>query len=145
MKKGLYYILGAGALYFAYKYFGKAKAAKTLNVKIKTLNLSNLSKANVVLDIINPTNADISINSVVADIKVNDYALSTLSFQGEKLIRANQTISLELMIKINPLETALYLANILKTKTVKPNTVSITGAISGEGITVPINLTQSLI
>jgi hypothetical protein len=49
------------------------------------------------------------------------------------------------MIKINPFETALYLANILKTKSVKPNTVSITGAISGEGITVPINLTQSLI
>jgi LEA14-like dessication related protein len=144
MNKGLYYIIGAGAIYFAYKYFGKAKAAKTLNVKIKTLNLSNLNKAAVVLEIINPTNAEISINSVVADIKINDYALSTLSFNGTKLIRANSSIDLELMIKINPFETALYLANILKTKDVKPNTVSITGAINGEGLTIPFNLMQNL-
>jgi LEA14-like dessication related protein len=144
MNKGLYYIIGAGAIYFAYKYFGKAKAAKTLNVKIKTLNLSNLNRAAVVLEIINPTNAEISINSVVADIKINDYALSTLSFNGTKLIRANSSIDLELMIKINPFETALYLANILKTKDVKPNTVSITGAINGEGLTMPFNLMQNL-
>jgi hypothetical protein len=144
MNKGLYYIIGAGAIYFAYKYFGKAKAAKTLNVKIKTLNLSNLNKAAVVLEIINPTNAEISINSVVADIKINDYALSTLSFNGTKLIRGNSSIDLELMIKINPFETALYLANILKTKDVKPNTVSITGAINGEGLTIPFNLMQNL-
>jgi LEA14-like dessication related protein len=144
MNKGLYYIIGAGAIYFAYKYFGKAKAAKTLNVKIKTLNLSNLNKAAVVLEIINPTNAEISINSIVADLKINDYALSTLSFNGTKLIRGNSSIDLELMIKINPFETALYLANILKTKDVKPNTVSITGAINGEGLTMPFNLMQNL-
>lgn len=144
MKKGLYYIIGAGAIWFAYKYFNKANAAKTLNVKIKTLNLSNLSRASVVLELINPTNADLSINAIVADVLVNDYALSTLSFQGLKLIRSNSSIELELMIKINPFETALYLANILKTKTVKPNTVSIAGTVSGEGISIPFNLTQNL-
>jgi hypothetical protein len=125
-----------------YRYFGKAKAAQTLNVKLKTLNLSNLTNASVVLDIINPNNANISINSIVSDLSINDYALSTLSFQGNKIIPANNSISLELMIKINPLDTALFLANLAKSK--KVNTVSIIGTISGEGISVPLSIVQNL-
>jgi LEA14-like dessication related protein len=141
-KTYLYYLLGAGALYFGYRYFGKAKAAQTLNVKLKTLNLSDLTRASVVLDIINPNNAAININSIVADLNVNDFALSTLSFQGARTIPANNSISLELMIKINPLDTALFLANMLKAK--KVNSVAIKGTISGEGISVPISIVQNL-
>jgi hypothetical protein len=141
-KQSLYYLLGAGALYFGYRYFGKARAAKTLNVKIKTLNLANLTRASIVLDIINPNNSDISINSIVADLNVNDFALSTLSFQGARTIPANNSISLELMIKINPLDTALFLANMLKAK--KVNSVALKGTISGEGISVPISIVQNL-
>lgn len=141
-KTGLYYLLGAGLVYFGYRYFGKARAAKTLNVKIKTLNLANLTRASIVLDIINPNNSDISINSIVADLNVNDYALSTLSFQGARTIPANNSISLELMIKVNPLDTALFLANMLKAK--KVNSVAIKGTISGEGISVPISIVQNL-
>lgn len=141
-KQVVYYLLGAGLLYYGYKYFGKARAAKTLNVKLKTLNLSNLNRASVVLDIFNPNNADISINSIVADLSINDYAISTLSYQGDKTIPANNSISLELMIKVNPLDTALFLANMLKTK--KINYVALKGTISGEGISVPISIEQNL-
>lgn len=142
MKNGIYYVLGAGLVYLGYKYFGKLKAAKTLNVKLKTLNLSNLTRASVVLDIINPNNSDIDINSIVADLNVNDFALSTLSYQGAKTIPANNSVSLELMIKVNPLDTALFLANMLKTK--KVNLVAIQGSISGEGISFPISIVQNL-
>lgn len=141
-KKLVYYLLGAGLLYYGYKFFGKARAAKTLNVKLKTLNLSNLNRASVILDIFNPNNADISINSIVADLSINDYALSTLSYTGDKLIPANNSISLELMIKVNPLDTALFLANMLKAK--KINSVALKGTISGEGISVPISIEQNL-
>ena len=141
-KKLVYYLLGAGLLYYGYKFFGKARAAKTLNVKLKTLNLSNLNRASVILDIFNPNNADISINSIVADLSINDYNLSTLSFQGDKTILANNSISLELMIKVNPLDTALFLANMLKAK--KINSVALKGTISGEGISVPISIEQNL-
>lgn len=141
-KKLVYYLLGAGLLYYGYKFFGKARAAKTLNVKLKTLNLSNLNRASVILDIFNPNNADISINSIVADLSINDYALSTLSYTGDKLIPANNSISLELMIKVNPLDTALFLANALKAK--KINSVALKGTISGEGISVPISIEQNL-
>lgn len=141
-KKLVYYLLGAGLLYYGYKFFGKARAAITLNVKLKTLNLSNLNRASVILDIFNPNNADISINSIVADLSINDYALSTLSYTGDKLIPANNSISLELMIKVNPLDTALFLANMLKAK--KINSVALKGTISGEGISVPISIEQNL-
>lgn len=141
-KKLVYYLLGAGLLYYGYKFFGKARAAKTLNVKLKTLNLSNLNRASVILDIFNPNNADISINSIVADLSINDYDLSTLSYQGDKTIPANNSISLELMIKVNPLDTAIFLSNMLKAK--KINSVAIIGTISGEGISVPISIRQNL-
>ncbi len=143
MKKILPYLVGGGLLFAAYKYFYKAKAAATLNIKLRTIKLSPINKAAVSLEIINPTPANINFNSITADVLINDFALSTLNYQKPTLIPANGSINVDLSIKINPLDGLTFVANLLSNKG-KLNSIKIQGSVSGEGIVAPILIEQPL-
>ena len=142
MKNGLKLLLGGAIAYYAFKYFRKGSAAKTLNIKLSTLKLQPISQAAVMLEIINPNNADLNINSITADLSINDFALSTLNFQQPATIPANSSKTFELRLKINPLEAITFLADLFKNK--KVNLVNVKGTVSAEGIIAPIDITQNL-
>jgi LEA14-like dessication related protein len=143
MKKAIPYILGLGAAFLAYKYFWKAKAAATLNIKLRTIKLQPIKNAAVVLEIINPTPASINFDSITADVLINDFALSTLNYQVRTTIPANSSVNVNLGIKINPLDGLAFIANLFKNRG-KLNNIKITGTVSGEGITSSINIEQPL-
>ena len=143
MKKILPYVLGGGLIYLAYKYFYKAKAAATLNIKLRTIKLSPIKNAAVSLQIINPTPAAINFDSITADLLINDFAVSTLNYQKHTLIPANGSVNVDLAIKINPLDGLTFIANLLANKG-KLNTIKVAGSVSGEGIVAPINIEQPL-
>lgn len=144
MKKTIPYILGLGAIFLAYRFFWKAKAVATLNIKLRSIKLQPIKNAAVVLEIINPTPANINFNSVVADVLINDFALSTLNYQKASTIRANSSLTLNLSIKINPLNGLTFVANLLKNRG-RLSTVKIMGSVSGEGVVAPINIEQPLV
>jgi LEA14-like dessication related protein len=143
MKKILPYLIGGGLLFAAYKFFYKAKAAATLNIKLRTIKLNPISKAAVSLQIINPTPASINIDSITADVLINNFALSTLNFQKRTVIPANGSVNVDLSIKINPLDGFTFVANLLANKG-KLNSIKIQGNVSGEGIVAPILIEQPL-
>lgn len=143
MNNALKIILGLGIAYSAFRFFRKGQTAKTLNIKLRSLKLRPISKAAIVLDVINPTNESLRLNSIVADVIVNDFALSTVNYQQATTIPANGSKSFELRIKINPLESAAFLASLL-TSSKNLGVVTLRGTVSGEGITAPINITQNL-
>lgn len=136
-------MLGGGLLYLGIKYFRKAKAAATLNIKLRTIKLQPIKNAAISLQIINPTPAAVGFDSITADILINDFALSTLNYQKPTLIPANGSVSIDLAIKINPLEGLTFIANLLSNKG-KLNTIKVIGNVSGEGIVSPINIEQPL-
>ena len=142
MNKAVKVILGAALAYGAFRFIRKGKTAKTLNIKLRSLKLRPISKAAIVLEVVNPTNEPLSVNSIVADVLVNDFALSTVNYQQAATIPANGSKTFELRIKINPLESAAFLANLLTSKNL--GVVTLRGTVSGEGITVPISITQNL-
>jgi len=142
MKKIFPLILLAGA-YFAFKFARKGIAAKNLNVKIKTLKLDPISQAAIVLEIINPTNFDISFNSIVCDLKLNGSAISTLSYQKNTTIAGNATITIALPIKLNGFEILLFLKDFISAKG-KLKQIALTGAVNGEGFVIPINIEQNI-
>lgn len=143
MKNYLKYAIGLGVAYFAWKYFRKAKAATTLNIKLRTIKLQPISQAAISLEIINPTNASVNFTSIVADLIINDFALGTLNYQKPTMIPANGSINVDLRIKINPLESLTFIANLFKNRS-KNNLIKISGNVSGEGVVVPINIEQNL-
>jgi LEA14-like dessication related protein len=142
MKNSFKYLLGGALAYYAFKYFRKGSAAKTLNIKLQTIKLNPISQAAVMLEIINPNNADLNINSITADILVNDYALSTVNYQQPATIAANSSKTFELRIKINPLDAVTFIASLFSSK--KINVINLKGTVSAEGFTAPINITQNL-
>jgi LEA14-like dessication related protein len=142
MKKVLPFILLAGA-YFAFKFTRKGIAAKNLNVKIRNLKLSPINQAAVILEIINPTNFDISFNSIVADLSLNGSAVSTLSIQKATTIGGNKSIEIALPIKLNGFEILMFIKDFISAKG-KLKQVSLTGSVNGEGFIIPINIEQNI-
>jgi LEA14-like dessication related protein len=142
MKKIFPLLLLAGA-YFAFKFGKKGIAAKNLNVKIRTLKLDPISQAAIVLEIINPTDFDISFNSIVCDLTLDNNAVSTLSVQRLTNIPANNSIEVALPIKLNGFEILLFIKDFIKAKG-KVKKVGLIGNINGEGFIIPILIEQNL-
>lgn len=142
MKKILPFILLAGA-YFAFKFTKKGIAAKNLNVKIRSLKLDPISQAAVIIEIINPTNYDISFSSIVCDLKLDGSAVSTLSLQKNTTIAGNKSIEVGLPIKLNGFEILLFIKDFITAKG-KIKKVSLTGSINGEGFVIPVNIEQNI-
>ena len=129
--------------YFGIKYARKGFGAKVLNVKIRSIRLQPISKAALIVEIINQSSAAISFNSITLDLLINDFAISTLNYQQNTTIRANDSVQINIPFKINPLEGAQFLADLLLSKN-KPKVININGSINGEGFVIPVDIKQSL-
>lgn len=134
-------ILGVLA-YFGLRFAKKGFAAKVLNVKIRSIRLQPISKAALIIEVINPTSTQISFSSITLDLLVNGFALSTLNYQKNTLIGANNSVQINIPFKINPLEGLQFLANLLKNKNQK--TIAVSGSINGEGFVIPVDIKQTL-
>jgi len=137
-------VLVAGGAYAAFHYGRKALAAKILNIKLRTVKLQPISAAAVTIEVINPTSTPITFDSVTTDVQVNGSALATLNYQKHTTIPANGSMQINLPIKINPIEGALFIASLLTKSKGSPNTISLMGTINGEGLSIPVAITQNL-
>ena len=136
------WLAGAGLVYGLWRLSKKAYTAQTLNIKVVGLKLSPISAASVGLNITNPNADDITFNSITTDVSINDYPLSTLNYQKTFIIKPNSSQTINLPIRINPLDGAQLLFNILQNKG-KVNSISLTGSVNLEGATLPVNVKKS--
>lgn len=135
-------LIGGAIAFYAFRFFRKGSAARTLNIKLRSIKLQPINEAALILEVINPNNSDLNLNSITADVLINNFALSTVNYQQPATIPANGSKTFELRIKINPIEAATFIANLFSSK--KVNTINIKGIVSAEGITAPIDITQNL-
>lgn len=135
-------IVAYGA-YIAYKLYTKKETAKTLNIKLRSIKLKPISQAAVIIEIANPTNQEINLDAVNADILVNSQAISTLSYFKKTVIPANNSIQINLGIQINPLESVKLLGDLFLNKS-GLNNITIQGNASADNFTVPFSITQNL-
>ena len=80
-------VAGAVALgLLAYSFLRKGRTLKNLNFAIKGIDLDLKQKtASVELRIINPTKDQITLNSIVCDLIVNDEAIGTVKFLKDQV------------------------------------------------------------
>jgi hypothetical protein len=135
-------ILGLLA-YFGLRFAKKGFTAKVLNIKIRSIRLQPISKAGLIVEIINPTSTKISFDSITLDLLVNSFPLSTLNYQKNTLIDSNNSVQINIPFKINPLEGIQFLTNFLTTKN-KTKTIAVQGSINGEGFVIPVDIKQTL-
>jgi LEA14-like dessication related protein len=137
-------IVVGGGIYAAVHFGKKALAVKALNVKLRDIKLDPINQAAITMEVINPTNYPISFNSITTDVAINGSNIATLNFQKLTQLKANDSIKINLPIKINPLEGLSFLVSFFSKKKTSGNSVTITGTVNGEGLSFPINITQNL-
>lgn len=128
--------------YFGIKYAKKGFAAKVLNVKIRSIRLNPISKAALIVEIINPSSTPVGFNSITLDLSINDFAVSTLNYQQQTIVGANNSVQINIPFKLNPLDTAAFFASLFISKTSK--IVAVTGSINGENLVIPVDIKQTL-
>jgi hypothetical protein len=137
-------LITAAALALVY-FTRKIQGSKILNVKIKSLRLDPISRAAIILEIINPSGADFLLSNIVADINISGQNIATVNFQNPTRLLANSTNQIEIPISINPIEGSLFLYKLFVQKSVKLNSMNLKGTLRGENFNLPININQNFV
>lgn len=148
MKKRWFWVLGAGAgLFFAAKYFFRKKEAiKSLNVNVTKIDYNRQEKTFVVdVRLINPSNAPISIKSIVGDVVWKGTAGATIDYRQPFTLNALESKVIKLPVKLN-LELVSLVSDLLtgKLKDIVNGRFEIKGTVNAEGLVVPFNYAKDI-
>ena len=125
--------------YFAKKLMDKGQAIKNLNVNVSKVDFNTKDKTFVVfVRLINPSNASITVQSIVGDVFWNGTTAATLDFRNKTVIGINEEKSIQIPIKMNL--TLISLVTDLLTKKIKDviqGVFEIKGVVNAEGLIVP--------
>jgi len=146
-KNVLPWLIGTGAALLAVRFFfRKGQTAKNLNVNVTKVDFNQKNKTFVVfVRIINPGNAAIKINSIVADVKWNGTTSGTLDYRQPVTIGANEEKTLQIPVKTN-LELLNLLTDILtkKVKDIVNGTFELTGVVNAEGLIINFDYSKKI-
>lgn len=144
MNKLIKPFLAIGLGFLAYRYLTKAfVASRVLNMKVRSINLSPISKASVVVELVNPSNTQLSFDSMAFDVSIDGYALGSLNYLKSGIISANSSTTINLPIQINPVESLTFLAYMAKNN-FKAKSIELIGNVVGEGFVIPVKVTQNI-
>jgi hypothetical protein len=142
MKQSIFWIIGGAAVIYL---LSRASFAKKANFIFKSISPSGtiLSPRIIVTMLVqNPTNQNLTVKSVVGSLYINDEYLSNVSSFGDQIISANSESELKITARPSAIGIFKSLKNLLKSK--GSITAKFTGTANVEGITVPINETQTI-
>ena len=136
------FIVGAGVLgLIAYTFFRKARTLTNLNFAIKDIPFDLKKKtASVEMRIINPTKNQITLNSVVCDLLLQEEAVGTIKYLKDTIITPQSEITVRLPIQINPVAVLSLFTTILTSKQ-KTLEFRIKGTASADSILLPVDIT----
>ena len=132
-------VAGAVALgLLAYSFFRKGRTLKNLNFAIKDLDLKQKT-ASVELRIINPTKDQITLNSIVCDLIVNDEAIGTVKFLKDQVITGQSEIVVKMPLAVNTIALVSLGITVLTSKLTELK-MKVKGTASAENILFPIDV-----
>jgi LEA14-like dessication related protein len=139
MKKYIpFIILAAGAAVY---FISKAGAAKKLRVYFKDVFFGKASGFRIPdifarFRIVNPTNTDLTVDSIAGDIYFNKNLLASIQNLSKVTIPANSEIVYPIKIEASAFNIALTLYNFIKNKS-KVN-ISFEGTVNSSGFVIPL-------
>jgi len=136
----------AGATAVVYFLFQKKEAIKALNVNVTKLDFNRSTKNIVVfVRMINPSNASLSIKSIVADVFWKGSAGATIDYRIPFVLKPNEEKTIELPVKLN-LELITIISSLLtgKIKEAISGKFELNGNINAEGLVVPLQYTKEI-
>jgi LEA14-like dessication related protein len=137
-------VVAAGAA--AYYIYQKKSAVTALNVNISKVDFNKQSKKIVVfLRLINPSNASLSIKSIVADVIWKGSAGATIDYRVPFVLKSLEEKTIELPVKLN-LDLLTVVSSFLtgKLKDAVSGKFELKGSVNAEGLVVPINYSKDI-
>jgi LEA14-like dessication related protein len=135
--------LAGGIAYFIYN---KKGAVKALNVNVTKLDYNSSSKNIVVfVRMINPSNASLSVKSIVADVYWKGSAGATIDYRIPFVLKPNEEKTIELPVKLN-LELLTIVTSLLsgKIKEAISGKFELKGNVNAEGLIVPLEYSKDI-
>lgn len=135
--------LAGGIAYFIYN---KSGAVKALNVNVTKLDYNRSSKTIVVfVRMINPSNASLSVRSIVADVFWKGSAGATIDYRVPFVLKPNEEKTIELPVKLN-LELLTIVTSLLqgKFKEAISGKFELKGNVNAEGLIVPLEYSKEI-
>ena len=137
-------ILAAGAA--AYFLLQKKEAIKALNVNVTKLDFNRSTKNIVVfVRMINPSNASLSVKSIVADVYWKGSAGATIDYRQPFVLKPLEEKIIELPVKLN-LELVTIITSLLtgKIKEAISGKFELNGNVNAEGLVVPLQYSKEI-
>ena len=137
-------IVAAGAA--AYFLLQKKEAIKALNVNVTKLDFNRSTKNIVVfVRIINPSNASLSVKSIVADVYWKGSAGATIDYRQPFVLQPNEEKTIEIPVKLN-LELVTIITSLLtgKFKEAISGKFELNGNVNAEGLVVPLQYSKEI-
>jgi LEA14-like dessication related protein len=146
MKKGNnLIIIGGAVLILGAVVLRKSTAVKSLNVNVTKIDFNKKDRTFVVfVRIINPANADITIDSIVGDVIWRGTYGAVMDYRIKTTIEANAERVIQIPVKMN-LEFVTLLGDLIKNKAQVLNGLfEIKGVVNAEGIVAPLNYKKEI-
>lgn len=149
MKTNKNIFIGVGALVagaIAFFVFRKKEAIKALNVNVTKVDFNKQTKNIVVfVRMINPSNASLSVKSIVADVYWKGNAGATIDYRLPFVLKPLEEKIIELPVKLN-LQLVTVISDLLtgKFKEAISGKFELKGNVNAEGIVVPLEYTKEI-
>jgi LEA14-like dessication related protein len=137
-------IVAAGAA--AYFLLQKKEAIKALNVNVTKLDFNRSTKNIVVfVRMINPSNASLSVKSIVADVFWKGSAGATIDYRQPFVLQPLEEKIIEIPVKLN-LELVTIITSLLtgKIKEAISGKFELNGNVNAEGLVVPLQYSKEI-
>jgi purine-nucleoside phosphorylase len=141
MKLGNIVLLGLGG-YALYYYSRLALAGNDLQVVFKGFGIQSISNYTITLTVQNTSNALIVLNSLAADVQINDSDLGNVSYFGSPIqIPANSQVDVPLTLNVSLLGVPAIVTQMLNNT--GTYTINVLGTLNANGVVLPLKLSTS--
>lgn len=141
MKKNFIgYLAAAGGLFLVGRFFlRKGEAVKSLNVAVTKLDFNRKDLTFVVfVRLINPSNGDLKVNSIVGDVIWKGTTGAVLDYRTPITLKALESQTIQIPVKLN-LELVTLVTDLLSKKftDIVSGKFQINGSVNAEGLVFP--------
>lgn len=139
----LWIIAGAAALFLA----GRGLLSKNLQYRLDTIRLRGgvlQPIIEIALAIQNPTRQRAIVRSVVGEVYVEGNFVANISFFGETIIKPNAETVITIQARPSATGAFALLKDVLTREGSKKFVAKVKGSINVDGITVPLDISQTI-
>ena len=126
-------------------YFNEKKALAQIKATIRNITFVN-GKLQLVFFIQNPSMVNVTLSSIIGDIKLNGLTIATVSGLSQQIIPANSSTTISVTVSLDPVGAITFGAQYWRAKAANKHlSIDFNGTMRANGLVVPISQTTQIV